>query len=101
LEDQRKYSPAQLSAVYKTAIVGAPIPELVCTSYIERASLTMRTHCKRLARLTLAFSKKLANFKAAIALNIAYYNFVKTHGSSAARLQWSLASRTARGRSLI
>jgi hypothetical protein len=81
LEDQRKYSPAQLSAVYKTAIVGAPIPELVCTSYIERANLTMRTHCKRLARLTLAFSKKLANFKAAIALNIAYYNFVKTHGS--------------------
>ena len=24
---------------------------------------------------------KLENFKAAIALNIAYYNFVKTHGS--------------------
>ena len=41
----------------------------------------MRTHCKRLARLTLAFSKKLDNFKAAIALNIAYYNFVKTHGT--------------------
>jgi hypothetical protein len=31
--------------------------------------------------LTLAFSKKLPNFKAAIALNLAYYNFVKTHGS--------------------
>jgi hypothetical protein len=41
----------------------------------------MRTHCKRLARLTLAFSKKLINFKAAIALNIAYYNLVKIHGS--------------------
>jgi hypothetical protein len=41
----------------------------------------MRAHCKRLARLTLAFSKKLANFKAAIALNIAYYNFVRVHGS--------------------
>lgn len=81
VEDQRKYSPAQLSAVYKSVIVGAPIPEHVCTSYIERANLTMRTHCKRLARLTLAFSKKLENFKAAIALNIAYYNFVKTHGT--------------------
>jgi IS1 family transposase len=80
-EDQRKYSPATLSAVYKTAIVGDPNPDLVCTSYIERANLTMRTHCKRLARLTLAFSKKLHNFKAAIALNIAYYNLVKTHGS--------------------
>jgi IS1 family transposase len=81
LEDQRKYSPATLSAVYKTAIVGDPNPDKVCTSYIERANLTMRTHCKRLARLTLAFSKKLPNFKAAIALNIAYYNLVKTHGS--------------------
>ena len=29
----------------------------------------------------LAFSKKLDNFKAAIALNIAYYNLVKKHSS--------------------
>jgi hypothetical protein len=36
---------------------------------------------KRLARLTLAFSKKLHNFKAAMALNLAYYNLLKTHGS--------------------
>jgi len=79
--DQRKYSPAQLTAVFKTAIVGDPNPSRVCTSYIERANLTVRTHCKRLARLTLAFSKKLDNFKAAIVLHLAYYNFVKTHGS--------------------
>lgn len=80
-EDQRKYSPATLSAVYKEAIVGDPNPDLVCTSYIERANLMMRTHCKRLARLTLAHSKTLVNFKAAIALNLAYYNLVKTHGA--------------------
>ena len=47
----------------------------------QRANLTARTHCKRLARLTLAFSKKLENFRAAIALHLAYYNFVKTHGT--------------------
>lgn len=80
-EERRRYSPAILSSVYKTAIVGRPNPEHVCTSYVERANLTMRTHCKRLARLTLAFSKKLANFQAAMALNIAYYNLVKKHGS--------------------
>lgn len=45
------------------------------------ANLTVRTHCKRLARLTLAFSKKLPNFKAAFALHLAYYNLVKTHGT--------------------
>jgi hypothetical protein len=31
--------------------------------------------------MTNAFSKKFENFKAAIALNFAYYNFVKTHGA--------------------
>jgi hypothetical protein len=36
---------------------------------------------KRLARLTLAFSKKLENFQAATALHFAYYNFVKVHSS--------------------
>jgi hypothetical protein len=80
-EAQRRYSPGELRAVHKTSMTGIPNPDKICTSYIERANLTMRTHCKRLARLTLAFSKKLENFKAAIALNIAYYNFVKTHGS--------------------
>jgi IS1 transposase len=64
-----------------SAIVGDPNPLKDCTSCIERANLTVRTHCKRLARLTLAFSKKLNNFKAAIALHLAYYNFVKTYGS--------------------
>ncbi len=62
-EEQRKYSPSQLVSVHKTAINGVPDPAKVCTSYIERANLTMRTHCKRLARLTLGFSKKLENFK--------------------------------------
>jgi IS1 family transposase len=80
-EDQRKYSPATLVAVYKSAVNGVPNPAKVCTSYIERANLTVRLHCKRLARLTLAFSKKLENFKAAIALHLAYYNLVKTHGT--------------------
>ena len=80
-DEQRRYSPAKLTSVFKTAVNGDPLPELVCTSYIERSNLTLRTHCKRLARLTLSFSKKLENFKAAIALNLAYYNFVKTHGT--------------------
>ena len=36
-------------------------------------------HCRRLTRLTNAFSKKFENFEAAVALNFAYYNFCKTH----------------------
>lgn len=89
-EDQRKYSPATLVAVYKSVVNGLPNPAKVCTSYIERANLTVRLHCKRLARLTLAFSKKFENFQAAIALHLAYYNLVKTrhiamHASNGSR----------------
>jgi hypothetical protein len=41
----------------------------------------MRMHMRRLTRLTNAFSKKLENFKAAVALHFAYYNFVRVHKS--------------------
>ena len=34
-----------------------------------------------MTRLTLALSKKLDNFKAAVALHFAYYNLVKRHGT--------------------
>jgi hypothetical protein len=36
-------------------------------------------NCRRLTRLTNAFSKKLENFKAAVALHYAYYNFFKSN----------------------
>ena len=78
-EDQRKYSPPGLVTIRKQPVFGQPDDAKICTSYVERGNLTLRNHCKRLARLTLAFSKKLENFKAAIALNLAYYNFVKPH----------------------
>lgn len=35
-------------------------------------------HCRRLTWLTNAFSKKLENFKAAVALHYGYYSFVNT-----------------------
>jgi hypothetical protein len=38
-------------------------------------------HCRRLTRLTNAFSKKLENFEAAVAMDFCYSNFVKTHGA--------------------
>jgi hypothetical protein len=36
---------------------------------------------RRLTRLTYAFSKKIENFEAAVALHFAYYNFCRMHGS--------------------
>lgn len=80
-EERRKYSPARLISISKELINGDPIAQNASTSMIERANLTVRTHCKRLSRLTLAFSKKKENFQAAIALHLVYYNFVKFHGT--------------------
>jgi len=36
---------------------------------------------RRFTRLTNAFSKKLKNLKAAVALHFAHYNFVRVHSS--------------------
>lgn len=78
---QRRYSPARLVHATKSQITGKPNPNLISTSYVERLNGTTRHHVKRLARLTLAFSKKLENFEAAIGLHFFYYNFIKTHSS--------------------
>ena len=80
-DDRDWYKPVQVLAAVPTPMNGRPDPRYISTSYVERQNLTMRTHIKRLTRLTCAFSKKLRNLKAAIALHFAYYNFVKIHGT--------------------
>lgn len=74
-----RYSPPRVSEVISTVINGNPNPSLISTSYVERQNLTMRMAIRRFTRLTNAFSKKLANLKAALALHFAYYNFVRIH----------------------
>jgi IS1 family transposase len=74
-----RYSPAEVVKVEKTVITGAPDVNRITTSHIEKQNHTLRMHCRRLTRLTNAFSKKFENFEAAVALNFAYYNFCKTH----------------------
>ena len=76
-----RYSPADVIKVEKTVISGMPDVDRICTSHIEKQNHTLRMHCRRLTRLTNAFSKKLENFEAAVAMNFCYYNFVKTHGA--------------------
>jgi IS1 family transposase len=75
----RRYSPPVVTGIRKTVVNGDPDPTLICTSHVERQNLTMRMHIRRLTRLTNAFSKKFENFRAAIALHFAYYNYVKVH----------------------
>jgi IS1 family transposase len=74
-----RYSPSPITEVISKIRDGRPDPEHICTSHVERQNLTMRMHLRRMTRLTNAFSKKLDNLKAAIALHFAWYNFVRVH----------------------
>ncbi len=79
LEEQRRYSPPDVINVKRIPVSGSPVVDLISTSHVEKQNHTLRMHCRRLTRLTNAFSKKLENFKAAVALHYAYYNFVKSN----------------------
>jgi hypothetical protein len=56
-----------------------PDPKHISTSYVERQNLTMRMLMRRFTRLTNAFSKKVENHAAAVALYFMYYNVGRVH----------------------
>jgi hypothetical protein len=76
---QAPYSPAICIRAKKKPSEGNPDPKHISTSYVDRSNLTMRMHMRRFTRLTNAFSKKVENHAAAIALHTMYYNFVRIH----------------------
>lgn len=76
---QKRYSPAKCIGAEKRLITGNPDKKHISTSYVERANLTMRMHMRRFTRLTNAFSKKMENHAATIALHSMFYNFVRIH----------------------
>jgi IS1 family transposase len=76
-----RYSPSPIVEVISRVRQGDPDPDHISTSFIERQNLTMRMHMRRFTRLTNAFSKKLGNLKAAVALHFAWYNFCRVHKS--------------------
>lgn len=76
---ERMYSPAVCTGCEKKPKIGNPDEKKISTSYVERANLTMRMGMRRFTRLTNAFSKKLENHAAAVALHFMYYNFARVH----------------------
>jgi IS1 family transposase len=75
------YKPAKFVSVAKDAVSGDPDLDRAGTSHVERKNGTLRQWCKRLTRLTYAFSKKWENLRAALALHFCHYNFCRQHGS--------------------
>ena len=78
-EASRRYSPAQVVAVARDVVSG--IPAEISTSYVERQNLSLRMASKRFARLSNGFSKRIECHLAAVALHVAFYNFVRIHES--------------------
>jgi len=73
------YEPVRVQGAIPMSVIGWPKAMAVSTSYVERQNLTMRMQMRRFTRLTNAYSKKLDNLKAQIALHFAHYNFVRVH----------------------
>jgi IS1 family transposase len=74
-----KYSPAEIVRISKRAVCGDPVESRVSTSHVERSNLSLRMTCRRWTRLTNAFSKSWKHHEAAVALYVAFYNFVRPH----------------------
>jgi IS1 family transposase len=79
--DERRYSPPVCTGADVRIRTGNPDPERISTSYVERQNLTMRMNMRRMTRLTNAFSKKVENLAAAVALHYMVYNFARPHMS--------------------
>jgi IS1 family transposase len=80
-QDERdtRYSPATCIGIEKNIIQGKPEAAHISTSYVERQNLTMRMGMRRFTRLTNAFSKKVENLEAALAIHYMHYNFCRVH----------------------
>jgi IS1 family transposase len=80
-DGEHRYSPADVVSTEVVPCVGRPDPERICTSHVERQSLSVRMGLRCFTRLTNAFSKKFENHCAAIMLWFAFYNFCRVHKS--------------------
>jgi IS1 family transposase len=78
-EQETRYSSAECIGTEMRVISGDPEPAHISTSFKQRQNLTMRMQMRRFTRLTNAFSKKVENHAAAVALHFMHYNFCRVH----------------------
>lgn len=69
----------KLVTTERKAVIGSPDLQMLTTSHVERVFLTVRQELKRFQRKGLGYSKDLETHKAAVALFLGVYNFVRKH----------------------
>ncbi len=79
--ERRRYSPPKIVRIEKIPICGNPDPARISTSIVERSNLSVRTHNRRMARLTTGYSKKWQNHEAMLALYFCWYNWCRSHST--------------------
>lgn len=72
-----RYAPLRVTDTKREAISGNPDLDRACTSYVERANLSMRMGLRRFTRLTNGHSKKYASHVYALAIFFFAHNFIK------------------------
>ena len=90
--EDRRFSPPVVLAETVRVIEGAPNPEKISTSYVERSNLTMRMGMRRMTRLTNGFYKKTENLAAAVALHFMHYNFARPHKTLGTKITPAMAA---------
>ena len=74
-----RYSPAECIGCKKIEVTGSPESAHISTSFVERQNLSMRMSMRRYTRLTNAFSRKIENHAAMVAIYFMWYNFGRVH----------------------
>jgi IS1 family transposase len=78
---QTRYSPMACVGCERKIKIGKPDPKHISTSFIERQNLTIRMQVRRYTRLTNAFSKRIENHIASLAIHYMHYNFCRIHST--------------------
>jgi hypothetical protein len=78
-EESRHYPTARCIGCDLKVVSGETDPKHASTSHVERLNLTMGMSVRRRTRLTNAFSKKIQNHAAMVAIHAVHYNFARIH----------------------
>ncbi|HEY3853616.1 MAG TPA: hypothetical protein VGO67_04395 [Verrucomicrobiae bacterium] len=74
-------NPRKVIVCKRIAVSGKPVRDRMTTNISERCNLSVRLFNRRFTRKTLGYSKSLTNHKMAMALQVAYFNFCRTHSA--------------------